>query len=147
MTVAARPIITALGKSARRLSWVLQLAAAAILAQTLFFKFTGAPESVAIFETLGAEPYGRIGLGVVELVAVVLLLRGKTALLGALLALGLMSGALASHLLILGIEVAGDGGTLFALAITTFACAAGIAWLRRGELASLVKRVRALAGR
>jgi hypothetical protein len=135
-----------LAPGARRLSWALQLAAAAILAQTLYFKFTGAAESVAIFETLGAEPYGRIGLGVVELVAVVLLVRGRTALLGALLTLGLMSGALASHLTVLGIEVGGDGGALFALALAAFLCAAGICWLRRSGLAPLRQRVRGAPG-
>ena len=147
MTQASPPTAHGLGKSARRLSWVLQLAAAAVLGQTLFFKFTGAAESVALFETLGAEPYGRIGLGVVELAAVVLLLRERTALLGALLTLCLMAGALASHLTILGIEVGGDGGTLFALALVTLLCAAAISWLRRGELASLVQRILGASGR
>ena len=134
-----------LSRSARRLSWALQVGAAAILAQTLFFKFTGAAESVAIFETLGAEPYGRLGLGGVELVAVVLLVRGRTAVLGALLTLGLMTGALASHLTVLGIEVGGDGGTLFGLALAAFLGAAGIGWLRRRELAPLVQRARGAA--
>ena len=141
MTRASPLTAHGLGTSARRLSWVLQLVAAAILGQTLFFKFSGAAESVALFETLGVEPYGRIGLGVVELAAVVLLFRERTALFGALLALGLMAGALASHLSILGIEVGGDGGTLFALALATLLCAAGIIWLRRGELASFAQRI------
>jgi hypothetical protein len=147
MNQAPQSQVHGLGKGARRLSWALQLAAAAILAQTLYFKFSGADESVAIFETLGAEPYGRIGLGVVELAAVVLLVRERTALLGALLTLGLMAGALASHLMVLGIEVGGDGGALFGLALVTMLCAAAIGWLRRNELPPLVQRVRGGARR
>jgi hypothetical protein len=94
--------------------------AAAILLQTLWFKFTGAPESKFIFSTLGAEPWGRIGTGVIELVAAALLLRSRTAVLGAILSAGLMSGAILGHLTRLGIVVQGDGGLLFALAITVF---------------------------
>lgn len=92
--------------------------AAVILLQTLYFKFTAAAESVWIFEKLGAEPVGRIGSGVIELIAAALLILRPTAWMGALLALGTMAGAILSHLTILGIEVMGDGGTLFALAVT-----------------------------
>lgn len=116
------------------LSWVLQVAAAAILAQTLFFKFTGAPESVAIFEALGAEPWGRIASGVAELVAVILLLRPRTAAVGGLLAAGVMAGAIGSHLTQLGIVVEDDGGTLFAMAIVVFLSSLGVAWIRRAQL-------------
>jgi hypothetical protein len=115
-------------------SWVLQLIAAGILGQTLFFKFTAAEESVYIFRTLGAEPWGRIGSGVVELVAVILLLVPATATVGAALALATICGALASHLLFLGIEVKGDGGLLFALAVTVFVASLGILYLRRHEI-------------
>jgi hypothetical protein len=115
-------------------SWVLQVAVAAILLQTLFFKFTAAPESVYIFSTLGAEPWGRIGSGVVELVASVLLLVPATSVLGAGLALAVIAGAIVSHLTILGIEVQGDGGELFILALIVFAASAGILLIRRGEL-------------
>lgn len=118
----------------RTLSWILQVVAAAILGQTLFFKFTGAPEAVWIFTTLGVEPYGRIFTGVMELVAVVALLVPRTAALGAALSLGLMVGAIGSHLAILGIEVQGDGGTLFVLALVTTAASAVVLWLRRAEL-------------
>lgn len=128
------------GKGARRLSLVAQLVAAAILGQTLYFKFSGAAESRYIFETLGVEPWGRIGSGLAELVAVVLLLLPGLAVLGALLALGLISGAIAAHILFLGIEVQGDGGLLFALALITFAASASVLWLRRGELQALVTR-------
>jgi hypothetical protein len=107
-------------------SWALQLIVAGILLQTLFFKFTGAAESVYIFETLGAEPYGRIGSGMVELVASVLILVPSTVALGALLSAGVMSGAILSHLTVLGIEIMGDGGLLFALAIIVLACSAAV---------------------
>lgn len=116
------------------LSWVLQLAVAAILLQTLYFKFTGAPESIYIFETLGMEPWGRFGSGVGELVASVLLLLPGTAAVGALLALGIITGALISHLTVLGVEVQGDGGLLFGLACAVFVGALGVLWLRRTSL-------------
>jgi hypothetical protein len=115
-------------------SWMLQLLAAAILLQTLFFKFTGAEESVYIFSTLGVEPAGRIGSGVVELIAAVLLLAPSTVAAGALLALGVMAGAIMSHLTLLGIEVKGDGGLLFGLAVAVFVSAAIVLFLRRAEI-------------
>jgi uncharacterized membrane protein YphA (DoxX/SURF4 family) len=99
------------------ISWALRILAAGILLQTLYFKFTGAPESVYIFETVGMEPYGRIGSGVMELIAAVLLLIPRTAWLGAVLGIGVISGAIFFHLTKLGIEVQGDGGLLFYLAI------------------------------
>ena len=115
-------------------SWVLQLAVAAILLQTLFFKFTGAPESVYIFSTLGAEPWGRIGSGVVELVAAILVLVPATTTIGAALAMGVMAGAIMSHLTVLGLEVRGDGGLLFGLALTVFVASGVVLLLRRGEI-------------
>ena len=115
-------------------SWILQLLVAGILLQTLFFKFTGAEESVYIFSTLGVEPWGRLGSGVVELVAALLLLVPAAAPFGAGLTMGLMLGAIASHLTILGIEVKGDGGLLFALAITAFTASAIVLFIRRGQI-------------
>src|SRR5438552_19000433 len=93
-------------------SWVLRIAAAAILLQTLFFKFTGAKESVYIFSTLGIEPWGRIGSGVAELIASILLLMPRTVVFGAALSLGVISGAIVSHLTKLGITLpaVGDSG-------------------------------------
>lgn len=102
------------------LSLVLRIIAAVILLQTLYFKFTGAPESVDLFTKLGVEPWGRIGTGIVELFTGILLLIPSTAFLGAFLGMGVMTGAIGSHLLVLGIESAGDGGTLFTLAIVVF---------------------------
>jgi hypothetical protein len=116
------------------LSWICQIGAAIILAQTLFFKFTGAPESVYSFRALGVEPWGRYGTGALELVAVVLLLTPKSSVLGALLAAGLMVGALFAHLTRLGVVVQGDGGLLFGLALTTLTCAAVVLLIHRKEI-------------
>jgi hypothetical protein len=113
---------------------VLQLVCAGILLQTLFFKFTGAEESVYIFTTLGAEPWGRIGSGIIELVASALLLYPPTAAIGALLAMGAMSGAILSHFMFLGIEIRGDGGLLFGLAVIVLVASAAIAAIRRAQL-------------
>ncbi len=123
-----------MSRAATLVSWPCQIAAAVILGQTLFFKFTGAEESRWIFSQLGVEPWGRIAAGVAELVCVALLLYPRTPVLGALLTLGVIGGALVSHLFVLGIEVQGDGGLLFGLALATFACALVIAYLRRAEI-------------
>jgi len=123
--------------------WLMRLTVAGILLQTLFFKFTGASESVFIFETLGAEPSGRIGSGIAELIAAGLILTPSTVALGALLSLGVISGAILSHLTILGIEIMGDGGLLFALALIVFVCSAGILAAFADELPILGPRLRA----
>lgn len=98
-------------------SWGLRLLAAVILLQTLFFKFSAAPESVYIFSAVGLEPWGRIGTGVAELIAAVLLLLPGTIVWGAIMGIGIMLGALATHLFVLGIEVMNDGGQLFIYAL------------------------------
>jgi uncharacterized membrane protein YphA (DoxX/SURF4 family) len=108
--------------------------AAIILVQTLFFKFTGAEESVYIFTQVGAEPLGRIGSGVVELVAAVLLFVPRFTWLGATLACGVMAGAILSHLTILGIDVKGDGGLLFGLACVVFGCSLFVLWVKKADL-------------
>ncbi|MBL8169269.1 MAG: DoxX family protein [Acidobacteria bacterium] len=125
-----------LSKKQSLASWVLQVVVAVILLQTLFFKFTGAVESVYIFSTLGAEPWGRIGSGVIELIASVFLLLPRTVTLGALLALGTISGALFAHLTRLGIALTavGDRGELFALAVVVFVASLGILLLRRRQI-------------
>jgi putative oxidoreductase len=120
-------------------SWILQVIVAGILLQTLFFKFTAAPESVYIFSKLGLEPWGRIGSGVVELIAAILLLIPATVTVGAILAMGVISGAILSHLTQLGIVVVNsdgtkDGGLLFILAVTVFVGAAAVLFLRRKEI-------------
>jgi len=115
-------------------SWCLRVVAAVILLQTLFFKFTAAPESVYIFTKVGAEPWGRIGSGMVELIAATLLLIPRTAWLGAGIALGVMAGAIVSHLTVLGIVVMNDGGLLLALAVTVFVSCMIVLALHRREL-------------
>lgn len=127
-------------------SWILQIVAAFILLQTLFFKFTGAPEPVAIFTALGAEPWGRYGSGIMELITGGMLLVPKTAALGGLLGAGIMVGAIASHLTVLGITLEGaginDGGVLFTMAIVVLLASGTVAFLRRSELLSLIGRFR-----
>jgi uncharacterized membrane protein YphA (DoxX/SURF4 family) len=111
-----------LTKTQRIVSWVCRITAAVILLQTLWFKFTGAPESVYIFTKVGLEPWGRYGSGVAELIASIFLLIPCRAWAGAILALGVMGGAIFSHLTVLGIVVQNDGGLLFGLAITVAVC-------------------------
>lgn len=118
----------------KHLILALRLIAAIIMVQTLYFKFSGAPESIYIFETLGLEPIGRMGSGIAELIASTLLLIPKTVWAGSLLALGVISGAIISHLTILGLEVQGDGGLLFALAIIVFLCSAVVLWYNRKQI-------------
>ena len=114
--------------------WILRLAAAVIMLQTLFFKFTGSEESVYIFSTLGMEPWGRIGTGVFELIASVLLLIPRTTAFGALLGMGLMSGALFFHITKLGIEVKGDGGLLFIYALIVFVCCGVLLYVFQSQI-------------
>ncbi len=119
---------------------IARLAVAAILLQTLYFKFTAAEESVYIFSRLGLEPGGRLASGAAELVAGVLLLLPATAVWGALLALAIIAGAIVSHLTVLGIEVQGDGGLLFGLACAVLAGSLLVVWLRRDELPLIGRR-------
>ena len=139
--LADSPLITTLMTSKTIINWALRIIPAVILLQTLFFKFTGAPESVYIFETLGMEPVGRIGSGIAELIAAVLLLLPKTTWIGAILGLGVMAGAIMSHLTKLGIEVQGDGGLLFGLAVVTFICCGILAWQNREQVPVLKNMV------
>ena len=120
-------------------SWLLRIVVAAILVQTLYFKFTGAAESIYIFKILGMEPYGRIGSGIIELVASILILIPRTTLLGALLGLGVMIGAIVAHVFVLGIEVQNDGGTLFMLALITFLCCSILVCQNRNKMTDLLK--------
>ncbi len=118
-------------------SWICRIAVALILLQTLFFKFTGAEESKYIFSTLmgpDLEAVGRIGSGVVELIAALLLLVPFTVSLGATISLATISGAIVSHLAVLGVEVQNDGGLLFGLAMTVFVLSSVLLLLHRREL-------------
>jgi hypothetical protein len=134
------------GLPARRLARVARLVAAAILAQTLFFKLTYAPETRVIFGDIGGRPAATFA-ALVELACVVLLLRRSTAGLGGLLALGTMTGAVATHLLLVGVVIAdpvtgqGDGGLLFGLALVTAAASAFVAWTERGASARTALRL------
>lgn len=123
-----------LSKTQNIIDWIAKLAVAGILLQTLFFKFTGAEESIQLFTQLGAEPWGRYASGIAELIASVLLLLPATTAIGALLALGMMVGAIMSHLTVLGIEVSGDGGLLFAMACVVLVCSAIVAVLHRRQI-------------
>jgi uncharacterized membrane protein YphA (DoxX/SURF4 family) len=126
-------------KKSNLLFWGVRIISALIMLQTLFYKFTGAQESVAIFTQLGMEPAGRIGSGVVELIASILLLIPSTSWLGSLLALGTMGGAIVSHLTILGI-VRDDGGYLFFLAVIVFTCSAISLWLSRKSIPMAIQK-------
>jgi uncharacterized membrane protein YphA (DoxX/SURF4 family) len=119
--------------------WILRLTASIILLQTLYFKFSGAAESIYIFSTLGIEPYGRIGSGIVELIASILILIPRTTLLGALMGVSVMLGAIFSHLFVLGIEVKNDGGELFFLAIITFLCCIALVYWNKSKIPNLFK--------
>ena len=128
-----------LSKTMNITSWILQFIVAVILLQTLFFKFTGAAESVYIFKTLGAEPWGRIGSGVIELITAIMLFIPSTVTTGAILSIGVSSGAIMSHLTKLGIVVINsdgttDGGLLFGLAVTVFVLSLVILIIRRSQI-------------
>lgn len=114
--------------------WILRVVGAGIMLQTLFFKFTGAPESIYIFETVGLEPFGRYASGVAELIASILLLVPRTTWLGAIIGLGVMAGAIMSHLTVLGIVVQDDGGTLFVMAIAVFISCAILLFANRKDI-------------
>ena len=138
------PVMTAVQKRSITpllvVSWICRIAAAVILLQTLFFKFTAAPESVYIFTKVHAEPWGRIGSGIVELIAAALILIPRTVWAGALLALGVMAGAIVSHLTVLGIEVMGDGGLLFGLALIVFCTSTVALVLHRTQIPVIGRR-------
>ena len=122
----------------KALMWILRIIPAVIFLQTLYFKFTGANESIYIFTTLGIEPYGRIGSGIVEFITTILILMPRTTLLGAIMGLGVVTGAILSHLFVLGIEVQNDGGTLFILAIITFLCCAFLVFQHKNKIPDLL---------
>jgi len=122
------------------ISWLLRITAAIILLQTLYFKFSAHPESVELFTKLGVEPWGRIATGIFELIASILLLLPSTVFIGSLLGIGLMLGAIASHLTIIGIESKGDGGELFMLAIIVLISCSIVSIIHRKEGLKLFNR-------
>ncbi len=113
---------------------ILRVIVAVILIQTLRFKFTAHPDSVYIFNKVGLEPYGRIGIGVLELIAGVMLLIPKTIWVGALLTLVIISGAIVMHLTKIGIEVNNDKGILFITAVITFLLSTIILYIYRKSI-------------
>lgn len=119
------------------IAWLLRLLAALIMLQTLYFKFTGHEQSVQLFTELGMEPWGRIGTGVMELIASLLILYPRTTGFGAALGMGLMAGAIFFHLTRLGIVFAGDAW-LFIYAVTCFACCAVLFIMYRQQVLRLV---------
>src|SRR5258705_13962910 len=121
--------------------WVLRIIAALIMLQTLYFKFSGAEESVYIFSQLGMEPWGRIGTGIFELIASILILYPRTTFFGSLLAIILMLGALCAHLTKLGIVVKNDGGQLFIFALIVLVSSIILAVTYRNDGITFIKRI------
>lgn len=111
---------------------ILRVVSALILLQTLYFKFTAHPESVKLFTEIGMEPYGRLLIGALELVAALLLLIPASVIYGAILAAGLMAGAIIGHITQLGFE--GDRLSLGLLAIAVFVGCVIIMVIRRRDL-------------
>ncbi len=122
-----------------KMDLILSIIAAIIMLQTLFYKFSANPESTYIFSTLGIEPWGRIAAGISELIASLLLIFNRTRLMGALMAIGIMLGAIAAHLFVLGIVVKEDGGLLFTLALITFMSCAILAFRNRDKIPQLLR--------
>src|SRR3954471_13678154 len=119
--------------------WALRIIAAVIMLQTLYFKFSAAPESVYIFSTLGLEPWGRIGIGILELIASLLILYPRTTAFGAVMGIGVMSGAIFYHVTKLGLVVMNDGGQLFAYALIVLLSCVWLAIIYRDDILNLVK--------
>jgi len=120
--------------------FLLRILVAVILIQTLRFKFTAHPDSVYIFTKVGLEPYGRILIGVLELIAGILIVIPKTVWVGATLSLGLMAGAIMMHVTKLGIVIHNDSGALFTTAVVTFIISGVILFLYKEDALKLIKR-------
>lgn len=121
--------------------WILRLVASIILLQTLYFKFSGAPISIFIFSEIGLEPWGRIGIGILELIAAIMLLVLRTVAFGALLGMGLMAGALFFHFAKLGIAVQGDSGKLFMLAVAVLVSCFALTLIYRNQIRLLIQKL------
>jgi putative oxidoreductase len=122
------------------ISRALRIAAAVILLQTLYFKFTGASESVELFTKLGIEPWGRIGSGIIELITGILLLLPSTIFIGAFIGTGLMVVAIISHLTVIGIQSQGDGGQLFILGVIVLLCCLVLMALHSQQLKTILNK-------
>lgn len=106
----------------RTIEMLLRIVTAIILIQTLHFKFTGHPEAIHVFSSIGMEPWGRYGIGIVELIAGILFFLPNLWKIASVITFGLMIGAIGVHLFTpLGIVVhydgKEDGGQLFVMAI------------------------------
>jgi putative oxidoreductase len=119
-------------------SWICRSVAAVIMVETLFFKFTGAPESVYIFSKMNMEAWWRYGQGIWELLAALLLLSPRYGWAGGILTLGAMGSAVVSHLTVLGIEIQGDHGLLFGMAVVTFVCGFTVTFIHRHSIPSYI---------
>jgi uncharacterized membrane protein YphA (DoxX/SURF4 family) len=122
------------------LNLTLRILIAILYLQTLFFKFTASPESVYIFTQLQAEPYGRILSGIMELICIVLLILPQTYLFGAILSLGIISGAILSHIFILGVVVQNDDGLLFGLALIIFFASAYLILSGKAQILEFINK-------
>ena len=127
-------------KQTNRLLWIPKLIAALIMLQTLYFKFSAAPESIYIFTAIGVEPWGRIGTGILELIASIFILIPALTVFGALLGIALMGGALFFHITILGIVVQNDGGLLFIYAMVVMICCVALVCAKREQLFFFLKK-------
>lgn len=124
------------------IGWLLRIVATIIMLQTLYFKFSGAEESVYIFTTLGIEPWGRFVIGSLELVASIFILYPRSTGVGALLGMGLMVGAIFSHITVLGLVVKNDGGQLFIYACIVLLCCSALVIQNRESLIMLFTSIR-----
>ncbi|HEY5692231.1 MAG TPA: DoxX family protein [Cyclobacteriaceae bacterium] len=122
--------------------WSARIIAAFLLVQTLFYKFTGSAESIEIFKTVGMEPWGRYGVGIIELIASILIIIPSLSWMGGLIAIGLMLGAIGMHLTILGIEVKNDGGQLFIYAVVVLLCSLFVLWQGREKAISFLNKIK-----
>ncbi len=113
-------------------SWILRIFTAVIFTQTLYFKFTGHQDSVEIFSALKIEPSGRILIGILELVSAILILVPGTVVYGAILAWGIMGGAIIGHCTVIGFE--GDNLSLFLLGVAVWVSATILLVLHRDQL-------------
>lgn len=121
------------------ISWVLRVVVAIILLQTLYYKFTGHPDSVYIFSKLGVEPWGRISLGIIELLTALLIFIPKTKFIGMAISFFLMIGAISSHIFVIGLNISNDGGGLFILALIVLFSSIVYFIINKNEFCSYLK--------
>ena len=126
-----------------KILFIFKIIAAVIMLQTLFYKFSGAQESIDLFRKLAGENevYMRIGTGILELIASILIFIPKTTWMGALLTVGLMSGAILSHLTKLGIEHNNDSGLLFISAFIIFFAGIIVLYSERKRIPLIGKKI------